>query len=404
MTSGKGLPRLAIRWICFASLSVLLWPMLPWKSSPKFVVQLSPFAAISSSIALHSVGTGAGIGLAIAFLALMRRRWFCRYACPTGLLLEGAAKIGFRKNSYWSRCPQVGRYAALLTFAGAAVGYPVLLWMDPLAIFSSSFAIRGAASMISGILAGLGLGILILLSLTSGGIWCSRLCPLGGTQELLASAKSLFENRRRVRPDASASGQSVNLLFFARRAFLFGGAGIGLGLLAERIGGARGENAPLRPPGAAEEKHFAGLCLRCGNCVRACPSRIIRPDLGEAGVAGLLAPRIQYGSKYCVENCRACTQVCPSGALQRLDLERKRRYIIGEALVDGSLCLLALGRKDCDACARSCPFDAVYITWDEERYVAYPVVSTAKCNGCGACEVACPAKGIKAIRVWRLAD
>jgi len=404
MTSGRGLPRLAMRWISFAAASVLLWPVLPWKSSPKFVVQLSPFAAISSSIALHSVGTGAAIGLGIAFLALMRRRWFCRYACPTGLLLEGVAKIGFRKNSCWSRCPQVGRYAALLTFAGAAVGYPVLLWMDPLAIFSNSFAIRGVATMISGSLAGLGLAILIVLSLTLGGIWCSRLCPLGGTQELLASAKSLFENRRSGRPDASACGRSVNPVFFARRAFLFGGAGIGMGWLAERIGVARGEKAPLRPPGAVEEKRFAGLCLRCGNCIRACPSRIIRPDLGQAGVAGLLAPRIQYGIKYCVENCSACTQVCPSGALQKLDLERKRRFIIGEALVDGSLCLLALSRKDCDACERSCPFDAVQITWDEERYVAYPMVSTAKCNGCGACEVACPVEGIKAIRVWRRTD
>lgn len=97
-------------------------------------------------------------------------------------------------------------------------------------------------------------------------------------------------------------------------------------------------------------------------------------------------------------------QVCPSGALQRLTLEQKSRHVIGEALVDGSLCLLAMGEKDCDACERACPFDAVHTQWDEDRYIAYPVVKTDKCNGCGACEVACPTAKFKAIRVWRRVD
>jgi ferredoxin len=63
--------------------------------------------------------------------------------------------------------------------------------------------------------------------------------------------------------------------------------------------------------------------------------------------------------------------------------------------------VLALGEMDCDACARSCPFDAVRIHWDEEQYMAYPVVDRQKCNGCGACEVACPTREVKAIRVWK---
>jgi ferredoxin len=86
------------------------------------------------------------------------------------------------------------------------------------------------------------------------------------------------------------------------------------------------------------------------------------------------------------------------------DPDQKRRYVIGEALVDGSICVLALGERDCNACERSCPFDAVRIHWDEERYMAYPLVDVNKCNGCGACEVACPTADIKAIRVWRTVD
>jgi len=115
----------------------------------------------------------------------------------------------------------------------------------------------------------------------------------------------------------------------------------------------------------------------------------------------LLAPMVRYdGGKYCREDCNACTQVCPSGALTALDLPTKRRYVMGEALVDTTLCLTTLGQKDCDACHIACPYQAVAIVWDDARYLAYPLVDTNRCNGCGACEVACPTEEIKAISVW----
>ncbi len=284
--------------------------------------------------------------------------------------------------------------------AGAIAGYPFLLWMDPLAIFSSAFSVRVAGTLSAGILAGLLLVILVLLSLTSGPVWCARLCPLGGTQEMLASVRS-WVGQREGSPDESDPGRGIGAGGLARRALIVGAAGMGIGLFARRIGAARGAEAPLRPPGAVSETNFAGLCIRCSNCVRACPSGIIHPDTGQGGLAGMLAPVIRYEKKYCMEDCRACTAVCPSGALQELNLEQKRRYVIGEALVDGNLCLVVLGRKDCDACVRACPFEAISMHWDEQQYVAYPAIDVKKCNGCGACEVACPTEDIKAIRVWR---
>jgi ferredoxin-type protein NapF len=402
MMGQKRLVRLLVQLAWFTAASALLWPISAWNGAPKFIIQTSPFAAICSSVALRALRPGMGIGWAFAIIALRRRRWFCRYACPTGLVLEGAFRIGFEKRAWWERCPPLGQYIALVTALGAAVGYPMLLWMDPMAIFSSSFAIRTAGDVTSGILAGLGLGILILLSLTSGAIWCLRVCPLGGTQDLLALAALWFQGRQKSRLGlpAPAPARGARMLA-ARRAVLLGAAGMGVGLWARKLGAARGESAPLRPPGAAAERQFAGLCIRCSNCIRACPSKIIHPDPGQAGLAGWMAPRIRFEKKYCLEDCAACTQVCPSGALQALDLKQKRRYVIGEALVDGSICWLALGKRDCDACMRSCPFDAVRIHWDEERYIAYPIVDAGRCNGCGACEVACPTDAIKAIRVWR---
>ncbi len=396
--------RRLVQTACLLTGIFLLWPLPFWSGAPRFVPQASPFIALCGSMAIQAISMGTGIGLMFAAAGLVHRRWFCHYACPVGLLLELAARTGLKKSAWWMRISPWGPYAALLTIGGALAGYPVLLWMDPLAIFSSSFAVRTAGSASAGILAGSGMGILLLLSLTSGGFWCARICPLGGLMDLLASAKKLVVPRKQstvperdpVRASWSASG--------ARRSFLFILAGAGIGLLAGKLGAARGENAPLRPPGAVSERDFAGLCLRCGNCVRACPSSILRQDTGSAGVLGLLAPILSYKDGYCLEGCNACTQVCPSGAIRPMDLQQKNKYVIGEALVELSLCVLALGRRDCDACMRACSYKAIHIAWDEEYYTAYPIVDWKKCNGCGACELACPAPVERAIRVWKRRD
>jgi len=391
--------RLLVQTLCLIAAVVLLWPLLPWDNGPKYAVQISPFVAICASIATRAVGLGTGIGIALAILALLRRRWFCRYICPTGLLLEGISRIGMRRTSWWANCPPLGRYAAGMTLVGAIFGYPMLLWLDPIAIFASPFAIRGTNDLWSAVLAGICLGILLPLTLLSGMFWCVRICPLGGLQDLLVSIKPLLAST------LTATGTSMDKQFaglpLARRTFLACGAGAGLGLLGLKTGETRAEEAPLRPPGALSEEHFTGVCIRCGNCANACPSRIIHPDSGKAGLAGLLAPLLRYDrDKYCAEDCNACTQVCPSGALQPLDLQQKNRYVIGEALVDTTVCLLTLGKKDCDACMQACPFAAVSIYWDDEAYLAYPVVDPYRCNGCGACEIDCPTEIVKAISVW----
>jgi ferredoxin-type protein NapF len=402
MISRKRLPRLITQLVCFIAASALLWPLPFWKRGPQFLLQVSPFTAVCAALALRLVGIGTGLGLAAGVAAIVRPRWFCRYACPVGLLVEGVSQVGFRRTGWWTRLPQIGKYGALVTLAGSLVGYPLLLWMDPLAIFSNFLGIRVSYTFTSALM-GILLGIVIFLSLTSGLVWCTRLCPLGGTQDLLASAGMIWKRRNRTKEGIDYP-QSVSMISAGRRVFIIAVAGIGMGFIARRVGAARGEDAPLRPPGAIDEERFAGVCLRCGSCIRACPSRIIHPDTGEGGIAGLLAPMIHYDRQYCLEDCYACTQVCPSGAIQQLDLDQKRESIIGEALVDGSVCFVTLGQKDCDACEQACPYEAVKIFWDEELYAAYPLVTTDKCNGCGACEVVCPTGKIKAIRIWKRTD
>jgi formate hydrogenlyase subunit 6/NADH:ubiquinone oxidoreductase subunit I len=399
MTFLRRVPRRVIQLTCFVGAVVLVWPVLPWGIAPRTFVQASPFVALASSIATRSIGVGVMIALVVAVASSLKKRWFCLYLCPTGFLLENASHAGLRKSSAWSKLPPVGRYVALLTLAGAVAGYPVLLWMDPLCIFSSPFALNKATNAFSVFLVCLGLGVLVGATLIFGMLWCVRICPLSGLQDMLFFTRKALWTKFKARTAAQPFG-------VARRVFFAGAGGALLAVLARRVGAARYRNSDtlLRPPGAVPEDRFAGLCIRCNNCVHACPSKIIHPDTGqEGGLAGFAAPVVKFDRdyEYCLETCNACTQVCPTGALAALGLDAKNKYVIGEALVDNNVCLTALGKKECDACEQACPYDAVKIIWDEQQYNAYPEVND-KCTGCGACEVVCPTTPGKAIRVWTL--
>ena len=193
--------------------------------------------------------------------------------------------------------------------------------------------------------------------------------------------------------EASADGRDRAL---ARRVFL--GIGIG-GVWATATQAARGGSVrPLRPPGARDEDRFVGLCVRCGACARACPAGIIRPDLGVSGAAGLLTPVVTFDRDYCREDCHACNTVCPSGAIGRLSLDEKRRWVMGRTRLDLSACLLA-GGQECAACITACPYDAVTRVPSDDGFFSQPRVDAARCTGCGACEAACPTWPKKAIWV-----
>jgi ferredoxin-type protein NapF len=396
----RRVPRRLIQLTCFAGAVVLIWPLLPWAIAPRLFQQVSPFVVLSSSIAARSIGVGAVLALIVAVASSFKKRWFCLYLCPTGFLLENTSRRGMRKTRWWNKCPPIGKYVAILTVVGAVAGYPVLLWMDPLCIFSSPFAMDKATNPITVILVSLGLGVLVGATFIFGMLWCVRICPLSGLQDMLFAFRKALWTRLAASPPSRK-------LRFARRAFFAGAAGALLALWARRAGAARYRKSDtlLRPPGAVPEDRFAGLCIRCNNCVHACPSKIIHPDTGhEAGLAGFGAPVIRYDRnyKYCLETCNACTQVCPTGALTPLELQPKNKYVIGEALVDNNICLLTLGKKECHACELACPYDAIKIAWDEEQYISYPAVDLHKCDGCGACQVVCPTSPVKAIRVWTL--
>jgi len=184
-----------------------------------------------------------------------------------------------------------------------------------------------------------------------------------------------------------------------RRAFVATCAGAAGAIAIQKFHGQ--SQQPLRPPGSIEESKFTGVCIRCGNCVHVCPSRIIRPDLGIHGLVSLLTPLLNFSDGYCRETCNRCNEVCPSGAISRLPLAEKNRRKIGLAKINLDTCLLANGRE-CTACIRACPFAALEIESPDGGFSAQPGLAKDKCTGCGACELVCPVRPQRAIRVGPL--
>lgn len=386
--------RQAGRWLVLLAAVALAWPLRTESSTAVFLPAVSPFVALCSALATRAVGVLTLLAAPVLLLGLISPRWFCRHGCPMGLLQETVERLRPAVPKRWGRWPELGQWLALLTLGGACLCYPIFLWLDPLAIFNGFLNSWRQPGTIPTLLTGLGLPLLLLLDLVLPRLWCQRICPLGATQELLAWPRRAFRQRSRCEEDRDTSG--AHELAPQRRWFIAACAGA-MGAFAIRT--VRGRvQPPLRPPGSLDEARFTGVCVRCGNCAQACPSRIIQPDLGASGLAGFLTPKLRLDEGYCHENCHRCNDVCPSGAIARLTLAQKRRRVIGPAEVDVDTCLLAQGRE-CTACIKHCPYDALAMHSLDGGFSNLPRVDLAKCTGCGACQAVCPVRPHRAIRV-----
>ncbi len=146
-----------------------------------------------------------------------------------------------------------------------------------------------------------------------------------------------------------------------------------------------GKTGPIRPPWSLPEAGFIDRCTRCGDCISACPQRILQK--GRGGF-----PQVEFSRGECLF-CGACVQACTPGVLleERFQDAASRPWSIRATISEP--CLATRG-VECRSCGDHCEAGAIRF-----RLVvggaAAPLLDQSACTGCGACYGACPVKAIR---------
>ncbi len=170
------------------------------------------------------------------------------------------------------------------------------------------------------------------------------------------------------RTTISETGE-VALPDLSRRGFLTSLLSGAVAIPIVRLGGLVGPNwqpSVLRPPGALAEPAFLSRCIKCGQCMRICPTNIIHPASLESGLEGLWSPILNFriGTSGCQLNCIACSHICPTAAIRPITLEEKLGkgqfaqvgpIKLGTAFVDRGRCLPWAMDRPCIVCQENCP-------------------------------------------------
>lgn len=153
------------------------------------------------------------------------------------------------------------------------------------------------------------------------------------------------------------------------------------------------------PPGAVSLRNVQQHCTACQLCVSVCPNGVLRPS---TDLETFMQPESSYERGYCRPECTKCSEVCPAGAIVKIDRAEKSSIQIGHAVWVKENCVVLTDGVHCGNCARHCPVGAIQmVASDPDNPDApwIPAVNEAICIGCGACENLCPARPFSAIYV-----
>lgn len=395
--------------------------------------------------------------LAILILTILFGRFWCGWICPTGTVLQSFGPNGRRIKS--QRLRNLKQIFFVLILLLAAMGSLAFFWTNPIALltrpFAALFAYSGEKDFASfdwiGIVV-LFVPFLIALALNGieKGFWCRYLCPLGGMLGLFSKFSPFQRKVEResciecgicaqncpvgaINPTDGFSSDPAECIqctecaarcpkyvirFHGEKIFKshefdpdrrellgIGGAAAAAAAIFAGMSSVNSQPATaetLLPPGAVRDaandgiKPFLSLCTRCGQCIAACPQKIIKPSLGKGDWTAALTPIVDLSANFCRPDCNRCGQVCPSGAIPQFTVTQKQQAKIGVARVDPSQCIR------CYRCVSACPYQAFEQMADLQTGQIFPHVETEKCNGCGLCLTVCPAREAGAIKIFPL--
>ncbi|NMC39266.1 MAG: 4Fe-4S dicluster domain-containing protein [Bacteroidales bacterium] len=343
---------------------------------------LSPFIMLNSAITLRSFAFMNTAALLILILITIHKRWFCANLCPAGWLLDNSAGKNKSTKFTYKRIPEIGKWIAVISLSAAIAGIPLFIFLDPVTVLNGFITVFAIKFKVLAIITLSGFLLLFVINLFLPGLWCRKICPLGGLQMVVHEIKSLFKKY--------TSGIKETDIAYnpGRRYTLMSLSGLLAGVLIRKSYNTV-INDIILPPASVGRNLFSSLCCRCGSCIKACPTSIIGFNTGPSDLLSFMTPEVKFGPGYCLEECNLCSRVCPTGAIALFDPDAKGQLFMGSAVITLPDCRL-LNNSECNKCLESCKYGAIMFYHGSGYLNMFPVVDEKKCVGCGACMVVCP--------------
>ncbi|MEJ2719813.1 MAG: 4Fe-4S binding protein [bacterium] len=298
------------------------------------------------------------IFLGLLALNFVRRRFWCRYLCPAGALFALLSRFSLLNHKLAGEsCNDCKLCVA--TCSGGARPYPEDEW-------------RGSECVLC--------------------MSCHSVCP----------KQAISFRFGKPEPELRRTDLKRRYVLMA------GGAGIA-SLALIRLNPVRetGNAQLIRPPGSVNVEEFLRRCIKCGECMKVCITNGLQPTFLQAGFEGIWSPVLVPRIGYCEYNCTLCGQVCPTDAIEQLDVEAKHKRKIGLAFFDHNRCLPYAFGINCIVCEEHCPTDPKAIQFERktvatdngEQEIKLPLIDPDVCIGCGICENVCPVGEKAAVRI-----
>jgi len=304
------------------------------------------------SFGLPTFEHGSFIGLlflAILGLNFVRKRFWCRFLCPLGALLGITSRFAFLNHKLDSEACDECRLC-LATCSGGARPDSDKDWKGSECVLCMN---------------------------------CESVCPQQAIEFEFGKPKPEHHRtdlKRRYVMGAGATGLAGLALFRLNPVQETGNAEL------------------IRPPGSVEEREFLRRCVKCGECMKVCITNGLQPTFMQAGFEGIWSPLLVPRIGYCEYNCTLCGQVCPTDAIEHLDVETKQKRKIGLAFINTNRCLPYAFKRSCIVCEEHCPTSPKAIVFEPKTIstdngdveLKMPIVDPELCIGCGICEYVCP--------------